>query len=187
MIIGFTKNNNFWSRALMYFCNEPFSHVIAILHPHEGHLYHATTGGVERLPFIKFFDRNKLVAAIKINSSICESFYFEKKLIKSITPHIGKPYDWPAYIFLGLCCIARKYTGMSLPKKNPFSTDRGFLCCEIFSPMSKLLLKHTSCNIDIDLAMTTPYQLYRYLIDRTNDHVEETNISELEKIIFKHL
>lgn len=186
MIIAFTKNEKFWSRALMYFCDEPFSHVIAVFPTYGGEIYHASTKGVENIPLRVFLKKNQIMKAIKIDSSIDDSCYFEKILIHSLRPYINNPYDWPAYLFFGICLIVRKFTGIRIPKKNPFSTDRGFLCCEIFTPMSNLLLKHSSFNIDdIDLAMTTPYALWQYLVAGTNKYVREVDISELEKIVSK--
>ena len=183
MIIIFTKNDSFWAKALMYFCNEPVSHVAALLPGVSNQIFHASNHGFEIVCPTKFFPKNKIIAAIEISSAVKGDIEFDRSLMRSIYPFMGRPYDWPAYIYFGIRLILRKYTRLPLPVRNPFSTDRGFLCCEIFAPMSKVLLQHSSLHIDIDLAITTPWGLFKYLTDRKLKNVQEINSDRIKKNI----
>ena len=45
---------------------------------------------------------------------------------------MGRKYDWPGILFLGLCIIGT-FFGLKLPEKNKWESKNKYFCCEVLA------------------------------------------------------
>lgn len=72
----------------------------------------------------------------------------------------SKEYDYKAFLFFVISGVLWKLFGIPMPKKNLWAINHSYLCVEVFHAVKK----HTVLkDIDIDISMTTPHELYSLL------------------------
>lgn len=162
MKILFTKNNKFWSKVLMWTFEESVSHV-ALEFEHTDLIIESSSHGVKIKRKKYFIDRNTPHMVVNIPcSSVTEMAVFN-----DVLDHLeGKKYDYNAYFWLGLLGFRRKFFGIPLPNRNIAESGDGYLCTEILGPILHFL-SHRGYNLyHVDLAIMTPYALYKELSER---------------------
>jgi hypothetical protein len=108
----------------------------------------------------KFTTGNTPVLAIELETDP----YLENRLFKNALTLVGCKYDMNAYKYGILRGILKKYFSIPLPKKNKWSDPDKFACNEIFIPIAFILYHEFGLRFDdIDLAMQSPYMLYKRL------------------------
>lgn len=139
--ILFTTRDNFFSNLIKDITNEPISHC-AIEIPDKDIVIHSNYRGVHIESSNGFRKNNKVVYELisieDVNVSIVENEF--------------KPYDYAAFIFLGISLILRKYFKISMSKSNLWNTT-GMMCTEWVTNV-------VDSKID---SMITPLNLYKKL------------------------
>lgn len=153
MKVLFTKSNKIGSRLIRAVTGEDISHC-AITVLEDTHVLHSSTSGVTLLPIEEFISTNDVVRQIELPSLMTSEEDEIYNDINIINKYLGKPYDYMAFIYLGIR-LSLRFLGISTPKVNLFNISGMFICTELVDEV-----------VDIgeyNKELLTPGQLYDIL------------------------
>jgi len=158
IIIGFSKPRklNLLSRIIMMFEKTPFSHVyIKIPNNYfkDCDIYQASKGMVNHIVEVNFLNYNISIKEFKLDVDSDNKF----KIIQFLRARLGSPYSFKALIVIFLRRLGFKLKTVSDKKES-------YICSELGA---RVLVHFGSVNIDVDLDLITPLQLFN-ILDKMN-------------------
>ena len=158
MRLLFTSNDRFLSKLIRKGLQEPISH-LAIASTN-GAVFHATMQGVEVISLREFLKDNDIVYTYKLSCAMSETDTVQFLLDNCVRSQ----YDIGALFYLGWRTLLRLVFRVPFPKRNRMDINSAYLCTEIVKYVKDPIF--TKKIEGIDLAMTTPYGLYKLLIGK---------------------
>ena len=159
IIVGFSKPKTWkpFAALIMWGYNIPYDHVYIKLHSNTYNrdlIYQASGISVNFMSPIIFNNLNSIIK--EFNLSISDQAH--KAMIQFAIDTVGKPYGIKECLGLAIVRIA-ELLGKKI--KNPFKFDgKTYVCSELASFMLK---EYLNLNLDQDINLITPKDLYTYL------------------------
>lgn len=158
MKLYFTARNNIGSRLIRWATDGDVSHVAVGF---GGAVYHATEHGFVQQSFESFASQFTIVRALEFGVPDDEGALAFTAMVPK-----GARYDYSAFAYFAYRAFKKKFLGQPYPSKNLLNS-RGFLCTEmggVADKVSEILGYGSLLSDDLDLAMTSPIELY-YLLE----------------------
>jgi len=157
MKLQWTKSGSVLSQTIRHLLNEPVSHFSFSFDNFL--VIHSDLLGVGLVGRHKFLDHHEVVYEIDPGYTRQE----EDDLYYNLEENFDdKGYDYKAFCYFSYRALLYKTIRAPIPKTSKYNDGRSFLCTE----MAGLLPgwdQLTSGN-HIDLSITSPYKLYKYMI-----------------------
>lgn len=148
------------SRAIRWFFNEDCSHVAAVFD--DKLVIHSDLFGIS-LKWLKTFHASHEVVHfidyhvdLDLEEQIYQTF---------LNAYDGSGYDYKAFLYFSWRAMLLKLFKIPLPSMNPYNQKNAFICTEI---LRKLPPEITKISPTLDLAVITPYMLFKILLEIQN-------------------
>jgi len=152
----FTKGTSPLSWLIRHGLKEPVSHFAIVFD--DKFVIHSNLYGVGLKWFSTFTKHAEVVYEIeyKVMNQVEENIYSD--IMNNCD---ASPYDWTAFIYFLYRALLFRVLGKPIPKTNPWGRNNAFLCTELASQLPTYI-----CPRGDDLAITSPYSLYKSLIHK---------------------
>jgi len=161
MKIYFTKNEHWYSKLLMWFEGSTMSHVGLGFFDDLGLVVDCTKPFSKVYHVDHWFSKYQIVQEIDVPLSPEVERLAYKRVVDTC---LLKPYDWGAYAFAWVSIVRKVLFGTPYPDTNPWSSDDGFWCTEIFVPVVDILKDLDADLSGIDLASYSPQMVFDKLV-----------------------
>lgn len=165
MRLYFTARKNIGSKLIRWATDGDVSHVAIGF---GGAVFHSTEHGFMHQDFKSFSEK------FEIKKTLEHDIPDESALL-AFTGMMPKraSYDYSAFAFFAWCVFKYRFLDIPLPNKNLWNT-RGYLCTEmagVASDVSELMGYGKILDDKIDLAITSPIELFYLLLENKNIRV----------------
>jgi len=160
MKLIFTKSNLPLSVLIRWFLDSDCSHFAIVFKSEDGGLmFESNLLGTHPKFYKTALKSMTVVHEIDLNQISDEQ---QNILWDTIVDHVdGQPYNYTGFAYFCWRAILKKFFGIQLPAKNPWSMPGTFLCEEVFNSLKTI----TNKNIDVDLSMVSPQDMYLFAKD----------------------